>query len=283
VSSSGLSIGTYNGILLISDPNAANSPQTVSIKLNITEESPPKIWTNTNNIDFSATTGGPNPSSKTLQIRNSGEGNLNYNVIWDASWVTVNPTSGTSSGGTNDHNVSVNISGLSEGNYYGSITISDPFASNNPKVVNLYLEIKAPIGNNRINISCSPNSEYPNQTVNALISINGNTSEIKAFGLNLSYDTNMFEFQGVSRGGLTGSWAFVDGNDNNGNITIGGIMGGGTPIPPGQQGTIVVAKFRVTGSSYSNGTQSQLRISNYADDISGMSPEPADTTFTLKK
>ena len=73
------------------------------------------------------------------------------------------------------------------------------------------------------------------------------------------------------------------GADNNGTVTIGGIVGAGNPVSSGSQGTIARVTFIVTGGSYPNGQTSQLQISNYTDDIAGMSPEPANTTFTLRK
>jgi len=54
-------------------------------------------------------------------------------------------------------------------------------------------------------------------------------------------------------------------------------------IPAGSSGTIIMVTLRVTGGTYNNGQQSQIIIQSYVDDIAGMRPEPASTTFTYRK
>jgi hypothetical protein len=93
----------------------------------------PQISTTPQSMSFSATVGGSTPS-QTLYISNSGGGTLSYTLTVDANWLTVSPTFGTSTGVNYpvQHTVSVNTSGLAAGTYTGTITISDPMASNNP-------------------------------------------------------------------------------------------------------------------------------------------------------
>ena len=111
-----------------------------------------------------------------------------------------------------------------------------------------------------------------------------NLNEIKVFGLELHFDPNMFEYQGCSSGGLTGGWAAVDGNQiSPGVVKVGGFAGSGKPIAVGSVGKIAVITLKVTGDSYGNGAQNQLYITAYTDEIAGMSPNPAKTTFTLQK
>jgi hypothetical protein len=168
------------------------------------------------------------------------------------------------------------------------MTIIDNKASNSPQYVDVKLTIKTeppPPTPNRIGPDIKPSSATPGTTISVEITIGGNQSVISnGFGLNLTFDTNMFQFLSVSKGNLTGDWAAVAGNESSpGNVTIGGFRGAGTPIAVGSSGRIAVATFRVTGDSYSNGQQSQISISNYTDDIAGMKPEPASGTFTLQK
>jgi len=93
----------------------------------------PQILTAPTGMDFSASLGGGNPTPQTLDIWNSGGGILSYTVEDDANWLSVYPTEGTATGETHGlHTVSVDISGLGEGTYNGTITIRDPLASNNP-------------------------------------------------------------------------------------------------------------------------------------------------------
>jgi len=278
----GLSTGAYNGTITISDSSASNSPQTVSVTLNVTAQSSPQIWVSPSSLSFSAQEGGSNPSSQTLKIKNSGSQTLNYSISDDAIWLSVSPTSGSSTGGENSHSVSVDISGLSQGSYTGTITITDPNASNNPQTAGVTLTINAALGDNEIGISCSPSSGGTDTIIDIPISINGNQKVITYFGLKLTFDTSVFQFVSVSKGSLTGSWATVDGNPISGTVTIGGYAGSGTPVPVGSNGSIAVVKLKVTCSGCSDGQQSQISIDNYTDDISGMTPEPAKTIFTYR-
>jgi len=101
----------------------------------------PEIWHSPSSMSFAATEGGSNPSSQTLQVKNSGGGTLSYSITDDAEWLSVSPTSGSSTGGTNDHTVSVDISGMSAKTYNATITITASGASNSPQTVSVSLTI----------------------------------------------------------------------------------------------------------------------------------------------
>ncbi len=135
-----------------------------------------------------------------------------------------------------------------------------------------------------ISITVNPNSAGADTVVTLSIIIQGNTKEIRVFGLDSAFDAKMFDFQGVAKGDLTGSWANVDGNEiNPGELKIGGYVGGGTSVPANGQGKLAEFKLKVTGQNYANGQQSQIAIKQYTDDITGFKPEPASVSFTLKK
>jgi len=281
----------YKATITVTSAEACNSPQKVSVSLKVTKEPPPKIWVSPKNLDFNAEEGGSNPGSKNINIKNSGKGTLNYTITVDVPWMDVNPKSGTSKGEINTHRVRVNISGLNEGSYNGIITITDPNATNSPQTVNVDLEIskKGPTPPpcpeyDKISIYCSPDSGGTGTIVTIPVRIECNSNEIKAFGLDFTYDTTMFEYQGVERGSLTGGWASVDGNETSpGTVKIGGFAGGASPIPKESKGSIVEVKLKVTCNGCSDGQQSQICISNYTDDISGMKPSNACTSFTYRK
>jgi len=244
----------------------------------------PVIWTNISEMLFAATESGLNPDSQTLQVKNSGAGTLNYTISDDADWLNVSPTSSSSTGNINEHAVSVDIGALSEGNYNGSITIADPNATNSPQTVSVTLEISSPLTHNEISISCDPSSAGTGVIITIPIEIKGNIQEIKAFGLDLTYDTAMFEYQSVSEGDKTGDWSSVDGNEvSSGTVRIGGFAGSADPIPRGSVGSIVRVTLKVTCSGCDDGQQSQICIQEYTDDIGGMTPEPSCTSFTFRK
>lgn len=278
----GLTKGTYTGTVTIKDPNASNSPQTVSVDLTITAQSPPQIWVSTGSLSFSAQEGGSNPSVQSIDIRNSGQQTLNYTISINKNWLNVNPTSGTSTGGTNTHNVSVDIAGMGSGTYSGTITIADPNASNSPQYVSVTLQITSAPTQNEISVSRSPKSGGTGTVVDVAISIKGNINEIKAFGLDLTFDPTMFSYQGFSTGDLTGNWSGVDANETTaGTVKVGG-WGGTNSIPAGSSGSIVVIQLKVTCSGCSINDQSDICISKFTDDIKSMSASPGCVTFTYK-
>lgn len=81
--------------------------------------------------------------SQTLYVWNSGSGRLNWSVGDDVDWLTLSPTSGTSTGGHDAVTVSVDTSGLSPGTYNATITITAccPNPTNSPQHVPVNLTI----------------------------------------------------------------------------------------------------------------------------------------------
>ncbi len=137
---------------------------------------------------------------------------------------------------------------------------------------------------NEISISCSPSSGGKGTSVNVTISIKGNPEEIKAFGLEATFDPDVFKYQSTSAGSLTGTWASVDGNEvTKGTLVAGGFAGSGTPVAQKSQGSLMIIKFEVIYSGSDDGFTRQITIKSYTDGIYGMKPEPVSTTFTFKK
>ncbi|MCD6569665.1 MAG: hypothetical protein J7L53_03075, partial [Deltaproteobacteria bacterium] len=103
----------------------------------------PEIGYNPSEFKFEATEGGSNPGDQILQVWNSGQGTLNWSVDNDATWLTLEPVSGISTGEEDkkDVTLSVDITGLSPGDYNATIAISDPEATNTPQRVNVSLTI----------------------------------------------------------------------------------------------------------------------------------------------
>jgi len=272
-------------IMIVSD-EAYNNPQRVTVNLKLSSQPPPEIWASPLDMAFAAKVG-QNPRPQTLRIKNVGEGTLTYEIAWDVPWLTVAPTGGTSAGGEKTHTVSVNSQSLALGNYDGIISISAPDASNSPQLVMVRLRVGTappPSTDNRISISCNPSSGGTGTTVSIPVSIRGNLQAIESFGLELTFDANLFDYVNTKKGSLTGSWAFVDGNSSgSGVVTVGGLAGSGNTIPVGSTGTIAIVTLRVTGAGYSDGHVSQITIRSYSDDISGMQPKPASTSFTFRK
>ena len=140
----GLQAGTHNATITITitGSGATDIPQTTSVTLTLAEP-PPTISRSPGSMSFSATEGGGNPADKTLQLSNSGGGTLNWNVGDNQFWLSLSPTSGSSTGETDNVTVSVDISNLPAGTYDAIITISDPNANNSPQTVAVTLNLNA--------------------------------------------------------------------------------------------------------------------------------------------
>ncbi len=273
----------YTATITVTSSKAYNNPQRVNVSLEISKEPPPEIAVTPPTLAFAIQFGSGNPAPQTISVRNSGQSTLNYAITDDAAWLEVAPGSGTSTGESKVHTVSVNAGGLAVGTYSALITVADSKATNSPLQVGVTLRLTAIPTNNEISVACVPSEGGTGTTISVPISVLGNTNEISTFGLQLTFDTNMFDYVGITNGNLTGSWAFVDGNNISGTVTIGGVAGSGSPIPTGSAGSLAVITLRVTGGSYPNGQQSQIAIRTYTDDITGMKPEPATATFILRK
>jgi hypothetical protein len=131
---------------------------------------------------------------------------------------------------------------------------------------------------------CNPASAAGGTVVQASVFITANQEEIRVFGLDVTFDSRMFEFQGVQPGSLTAGWAAVDGNQvEPGSLKVGGFLGGGSAIAKASEGTLAEITFKVTGTELGDGQQSQLCLKQYTDDLAEFKPASACSTFTLKK
>ncbi|MBW8040457.1 MAG: hypothetical protein FVQ85_10695 [Planctomycetes bacterium] len=92
-------------------------------------------------LEFFADEGGPNPAPQILSISNFGDDILNYQITVDCSWLQVDPNAGSSAGESTEVTVTVDISGLDCGIYDCNLIVSDPNASNTPRIVPVELEV----------------------------------------------------------------------------------------------------------------------------------------------
>jgi len=140
------------------------------------------------------------------------------------------------------------------------------------------------LGENAILAACNPISGGVDTMLMVAVVIAQNSQDVRVFGLEMSFDARIFQFQGVAGGNLTGSWTAVDGNEvSPGTLRIGGFAGGGNPIARGSQGALALIQLKVTAANYDNNQQSQICVHHYTDDLAVFQPAPACTVFTLKK
>ncbi|HPD32128.1 MAG TPA: fibronectin type III domain-containing protein [Phycisphaerae bacterium] len=100
----------------------------------------PMIALSPTSLAPSCTQGG-NAAGQTFTVANSGTGVLNYSISDNVSWLSCSPASGTSTGEQDTITVTYSTSGLSAGTYYGTITVSDPNASNSPQTIAVTLTV----------------------------------------------------------------------------------------------------------------------------------------------
>ena len=139
----GLATGSYSATITITAPEASNSPQTVSVSLSVGEPiDEPWISFTPSSFSFSApAAGGDNPADKTLDIWNGGTGTINWSVSDGAAWLSLSPTSGSSTGEHDSVTLSVDITGLTDGSYPATITITASGAGNTPQTVSVTLTV----------------------------------------------------------------------------------------------------------------------------------------------
>lgn len=140
VNISGLTEGTYTGIIEVTATAATNTPQRINVTLVVTPAGNAVIALNPSSLQFAAQVG-VNPAPKTFEIRNAGTGALGWTATASASWLSVSPTTGVAPSAVT---VSVNSASLSAGTHNGSITIqalASANATNSPQVLPVTLSV----------------------------------------------------------------------------------------------------------------------------------------------
>lgn len=136
----GLNDGIYGATITILGNSLPVAELDVALDLN-----PPVIECSPTSLSFTAHAGGPNPSSQGLGIANACGRSLEWSVDDNASWLSLSPASGSSTGETDQVTVSVNVSGLAQGSLGGAITVAAAGATNSPQTVPVSLTITAPL------------------------------------------------------------------------------------------------------------------------------------------
>jgi hypothetical protein len=143
VNPTGLSAGTYTGKVTLAATNSANSPQQVSVTLNVTP-AVPNLRLSPGAFTFNYKTGGTTPAAQSLAVSSTGAA-LSYTVAATGNWLTATPSSSGTTTGT--VNLAVNPSGLAVGTYSGAVTITSSGAGNTPQTVGVTLIVGAPAAN----------------------------------------------------------------------------------------------------------------------------------------
>ena len=131
------------GFLYVFEPYVDNDKPIIHVwKVNSGGSTEPGVISlNRSQLNFGAVVSGTAPDSQTFSIKNSGSGTMNWSVTDNTGWLSCSPSSGTNAGVVT---ASVDISGLSVGNYSGTITVSSANASNSPQTVSVTLNAYGP-------------------------------------------------------------------------------------------------------------------------------------------
>lgn len=149
---------TFRDTIVIADPAASNTPVSVPVTLTITAPPPAIVLT-------PASAGkiiplGMVPANDTIKVTNSGGGTLQWTATKKATWLSLNPASGTGNG-----SIIVNYAGvgsLTVGNYYDTVVVADANASNSPQRFPISIQITpAPcysLSSNQLNFAGYPSA-----------------------------------------------------------------------------------------------------------------------------
>ena len=129
-----LTAGSHSGTVTLSATGATS----VTVPVTFTVAAALTINLSPSSLSYAATQGAANPINQNISLTSSG-GTLNWTVSDDASWLTVNPASGS---GSSTLTTSVNTAGLAAGTYTGTLTVGAAGASS--KTVGVTLTVSAP-------------------------------------------------------------------------------------------------------------------------------------------
>jgi len=101
----------------------------------------PYICTGLDDLFFGFIEGYLNPSFQIININNAGSGVMKWMASTNKSWLTATPGFGTNAGQVK---VTVDPTGLTPGTYNGGVTFSAPGADNDPRTVNVTVNVYSP-------------------------------------------------------------------------------------------------------------------------------------------
>ena len=134
VNRTGLEVGNYTGNLSVTSNGGDFN---VPVQMEVT---PVILIIDPNSLDF-----GSVETDLSFTISNTGNGELNWFLTPNQSWLTANPTSGSLTNNSEDVNVTVNRSGLSPDTYNGSISITSNGGNQDVNITMIVPEGPAPL------------------------------------------------------------------------------------------------------------------------------------------
>ena len=141
----GLTVGTYQGTITISVPNAVPASTIIAVTLTVEVGTPVALAVDTQNVSFTATQGS-GALTQQLHVLNTGGGSVSFTASTTTSsggsWLSISPTSGAA---TPSSPASLTLTAtpgsLAAGTYNGTVTIAGAGSSINVPVT---LSVSAP-------------------------------------------------------------------------------------------------------------------------------------------
>ena len=124
----GLAAGQYYGIVNFTASGAANSPQSVSVVLNVlSAQSNPGVSVSTGGLVLIGAAGSATPAQQNVGLYNATSAAVSYttSVLTQngASWLSATPASGNVNAGANTLQIAANLSALSAGVQTGTVSL----------------------------------------------------------------------------------------------------------------------------------------------------------------
>jgi hypothetical protein len=129
-----------NGVIALDTSNQPVTYDDVSVVFG-SPAAIPILSVSPSGLGFTAAVG-VNPPAQSLTITNVGQGTLTWQATDDSTWLSVTPASGTA---PSTLTVNVNVAGLAQGTYQGSISITAPGATGSPQGIGVSLTVTAAV------------------------------------------------------------------------------------------------------------------------------------------
>jgi uncharacterized protein (TIGR03437 family) len=127
VNPAGLPAGQYYGSININSPNAVNSPQTVTVLLNVTASDNSVVTTGLSSAGLIFAATGNKTAQQQVTLFNPSNSTLNYTTAVSTSnqagWLSVSPSSGQALPGSNSISITANPSSLTPGTQTGTVSV----------------------------------------------------------------------------------------------------------------------------------------------------------------
>jgi hypothetical protein len=124
VTGGGMTPGEYSTGLVVKAPGAQNSPQMVTVRLEV-KEFKPEIRVSPQLLEFTTRRGGGNPEPKTFTITTNSVRGMTWVATESASWLSLSRTSDTNRGEEDLVIVLVDKAGLGLGSYECDVVVRD--------------------------------------------------------------------------------------------------------------------------------------------------------------